>query len=147
MSKYYTKTLIAVMEALDVDLPENIRADQQQAIACFEAMKTAAESIVAKEATGNAAVTDVKQGKTFSNATSISLTGTLVVPTIETLTADATATAADIMDGKTAYSQGVELTGIVTLAALTGDADATAEDIATGKTAYVNGVLLTGTHV
>lgn len=60
-------------------------------------------------------------------------------------TSDATATAADIRSGKTAYGATGKITG--TLVPLdTFDANATASDIASGKTAYVNGAKVTGTH-
>jgi hypothetical protein len=63
-------------------------------------------------------------------------------------TADATATANDIANGKTAYVNGENIEGTYTaptLADLTADADATAGDIASGKTAYVDGVKVMGT--
>ena len=78
---------------------------------------------------------NIKKGVTIGG-----ITGTL-----ESLdTSDATATAEDILEGKTAYVKGNKITGTF-IPLNTSDATATAADIVSGKTAYVNGTKVTGT--
>ena len=63
-----------------------------------------------EEVTLTAVAEDIKIGKVAINEEGV-VTGTHVCPTVKELTADADATANDILNGKTAYVNGEKITG------------------------------------
>ena len=107
----------------------------------IEELNRQIETLKAKQATGNAAVSDVLAGKTFSNSSGVGLVGTMANngAISKTLNAGGSYTV------PAGYHNG---SGKVTAASLASQTQATAVagDILTGKTAWVNGKKLTGTN-
>lgn len=142
MAKLYKQNMIDILTKLGLDLPDHFEMDQMQVELLAGKIKVALDTYDPLP-TGNAAVTDVLLGKTFSNATGTGLTGTC---TFDADTSDGDAVAADIVKDKIAYVGGEQVVGTFDFAVATAG-DATAADIASGKKAWVNGVEITGEHV
>lgn len=107
MAKLYKQQMLGILDTLNIAVPDYITMDQLQVERLVGLINEALETYDPLP-TGNAAVTDVLAPKTFSNATGTGKTGTL---TLAMLTDDADAVAADINTGKTAYVNGILLTG------------------------------------
>jgi hypothetical protein len=100
--KQYKEDMLALLNTLSIAPPDHIAMDQKQIQQLITSIKAAVDKYdPTPAATGDAEVTDVLAGKTFSNAGGVDLEGVL---TVADLTADATAVAADIAPGKTAYT-------------------------------------------
>ena len=78
---------------------------------------------------GNATAADVAKGKTFTSTAGLSVTGTMETQGGGTDTSDATATASDIAQGKTAYVNGEKVTGTLSKTSNIANADATVKQI------------------
>ena len=78
---------------------------------------------------GDAAAENVLKGKTFTSAAGLSVTGTLDPKGGGIDTSDATATADDIAQGKTAYVNGEKVNGTISTASNIVNADATVKQI------------------
>lgn len=78
---------------------------------------------------GNATAADVAKGKTFTSTAGLSVTGTMETQGGGTDTSDATATASDIAQGKTAYVNGEKVTGTLSKTNHIANADATVKQI------------------
>ena len=107
----------------------------------IEELNRQIETLKAKQATGNATVSEVLAGKTFSNSSGVGLVGTMANngAISQTLNAGGSYTV------PAGYHNGSGRVIANSLASQT-SGTAGAEDILTGKTAWVNGTKLTGTN-
>ena len=96
------------------------------------------EALKAKQATGNAAVSDVLAGKTFSNSSGVGLVGTMA----NNGAINANLNAGQSHNIPAGYTTGGRVTAN-SLASQTGGT-ATANNLSNGVTAWVNGVKITG---
>lgn len=107
MAKLYKQNMIDILTKLGISLPDHFEMDQMQAELLMGKIKVALDTYDPLP-TGDAAVTDVLAGKTFSNATGTGLTGTC---TFDADTSDGDAVAADLVEGKIAYVNGAQVVG------------------------------------
>ena len=105
----------------------------------IEELNRQVETLKAKQATGNAAVSDVLAGKTFSNSSGVGLVGTMA----NNGALNSTLNAGQSFTVPAGYTSG----GKITANSLESQTSGTAEagDILIGKTAWVNGQQIAGT--
>ena len=107
----------------------------------IEELNRQIETLKTKQATGNATVSEVLAGKTFSNSSGVGLVGTMA----NNGAISKTLNAGESYTVPAGYHNG---SGRVTANSLASQTSGTAgaDDILTGKTAWVNGTKLTGTN-
>ena len=104
----------------------------------IEELNRQIETLKAKQATGNAAVSDVLAGKTFSNSSGVGLVGTMA----NNGAINATLNAGQSYNVPTGYTAGGRITA-ESLANQT-PGTASANNLSNGVTAWVNGIRITG---
>ena len=121
---------------------ESLTSTKEQLESTINDLNTEIASLKEKQATGNATVADVLEGKTFSNSSNVGLTGKM--PNRGAINQSLNAGGSYTIPA--GYHNGSGKITANSLASQT-SATATAANILSGKTAWVNGSKITGTMV